>query len=93
MTARAASERFATTLRTASVETMKTSPRESRSTRFIGGEHLLWTAEFESDWHRPAGHRFRPNGDVLLTNGLSAATRLASLGMPEAAIPPDALMY
>lgn len=48
----AASERFATTLRTASVETMKTGPRESRSARFIGGEHLLWTAAFESDWHR-----------------------------------------
>ena len=48
----AASERFATTLRTASVETMKTGPRESRSARLIGGEHLLWTAAFESDWHR-----------------------------------------
>ena len=48
----AASERFATTLRTASVETMKTGQRESRSARFIGGEHLLWTAAFESDWHR-----------------------------------------
>ena len=48
----AASERFATTLRTASVQTMKTGPRESRSAPFIGGEHLLWTATFESDWHR-----------------------------------------
>ena len=48
----AASERFATTLRTATAEAMKTGPRESRSAGFIGGEHLLWTAAFESDWHR-----------------------------------------
>ena len=48
----AASERFATTLRTASVETMKTDPGELRSARFIGGEHLLWTAAFKSEWHR-----------------------------------------
>jgi hypothetical protein len=34
---------------------------------------------------RGSRHRFRPNGDVLLTTGLSAATRLASLGMPEEA--------
>ena len=48
----AASERFATTLRTASVET---GPRESRSARFRGGEHLLWTTPFESEWHRHIG--------------------------------------
>ena len=47
----AASERFATTLRAAVVETMKGGPRESTSAR-IGCEHLLWTAAFESDWHR-----------------------------------------
>jgi len=47
----AASERFATTLRAAAVETMKGGPRESTSAR-IGCEHLLWTAAFESDWHR-----------------------------------------
>ena len=48
----AASGRFATILRTASVGTMRTGPRAPRSARFIGGEHLLWTAAFESDWHR-----------------------------------------
>ena len=48
----AASERFATTLRTASVETC---PRESMSARFVGGEHLLWTTTFESEWHRQIG--------------------------------------
>ena len=48
----AASERFATTLRTASVET---GPRESRSARSIGGEHLLWTTPFESEWQRHIG--------------------------------------
>ena len=48
----AASERFATTLRTASVET---GPRDSGSARFKGGEHLLWTTTFESEWHRTIG--------------------------------------
>ena len=55
----ATSERFATTLRTASVET---GPRESRSARFIGGEHLLWTAPFESEWHR---HIVRTNPSTI----------------------------
>jgi hypothetical protein len=57
----AASDRFATTLRTASVETMKTAPRESRSGRFIGGEQLLWTATFESDWHRYVRKSINPS--------------------------------
>ena len=57
----AASERFATTLRTASVETLRTGPRESRSARFIGGEHLLWTAAFESDWHRYIRKSIKPS--------------------------------
>ena len=35
---------------------------------------------------RGSRRRFRPNGDVLLTTGLSAATRLVSLGMAEAAM-------
>ena len=48
----AASERFATALRTATVET---GPRESRPARFLGGEHLLWTTTFESEWHRHIG--------------------------------------
>ena len=47
----AASERFATTLRTASVET---GSRESRSAQFGGGEHLLWTTPFEPE-HRHSG--------------------------------------
>jgi hypothetical protein len=47
----AASERFSTTLRAAAGETMKGGARESTSDR-IGCEHLLWTAAFESDWHR-----------------------------------------
>ena len=57
----AASERFATTLRAAAVETMKGGPRESRSAPFIGGEHLLWTATFESDWHRYIRKSIKPS--------------------------------
>ena len=56
----AASERFATTLRTASVES---APRESRYARFIGGsEHLLWSTTFESEWRR---HIARANPSTI----------------------------
>ena len=48
----AASERFATTLRTASVEN---GPRESRSAWCKGSEALFWTTTFESKWHRQIG--------------------------------------
>ena len=51
----AASERFATMLRTASVETPKTGPRALSTAQFIRGELLLWTAPSESDWRRYAG--------------------------------------
>jgi hypothetical protein len=51
-----ASERFAAVLRTAPVEeTMKTGLRDSRRARFSGGERLLWTTTFESEWHRCIG--------------------------------------
>ena len=49
----AASERFAAVLRTAAVdETMKTRLRAPRHAPFSGGERLLWTTTFESEWHR-----------------------------------------
>jgi hypothetical protein len=53
----AAAERFTTTLRSASVET---GPRSSKSAAFLGGEQPLWTAAFESDWHRYIG-RMNPS--------------------------------
>jgi hypothetical protein len=51
----AASERFATMLRTASVETQITGPRALSTAQFIRGELLLWTAPSQSDWRRYAG--------------------------------------
>ena len=51
----AASERFATALRTVSVETVRVDPRASRSARIIDGKHLLWTALSDSDWRRYVG--------------------------------------
>ena len=51
----AASERFATMLRTASVETLITGPRALSTAQFIRGELLLWTAPSEPDWRRYVG--------------------------------------
>jgi len=51
----AASERFATMLRTACVETRITGPRALSSAQFIRGELLLWTAPSQSDWRRHVG--------------------------------------
>jgi hypothetical protein len=49
----AASERFATVLRTAPVEeTMKPGLRDSRQVLFRGRNRPLWTTRFESDWRR-----------------------------------------
>ena len=49
----AASERFATVLRTAPVEeTMKPGLRDSRQVLFSGRNRPLWTTRFESDWRR-----------------------------------------
>ena len=47
----AASERFATVLRTAQVETTKTGPRDIRHAPLSGDQRPLWTT-FESEWHR-----------------------------------------
>jgi hypothetical protein len=55
-----APERFATVLRTASVETLKTDPRDLRNARSIRGEYPPWTATSESDWRRYIGH-IRPS--------------------------------
>ena len=102
----AASERFATTLRAAAVETMKGGPREStsaastccgrpRSSRIGIDASAKPSIHQPNAWSHLCTHRapsrgirqrFRPNGDLLLTTGLSAATRLASLGMPKAAM-------
>lgn len=48
----AASERFATVLRTAPVETTKTGLRDIRHAPFSGDERPLWATTFESEWHR-----------------------------------------
>ena len=48
----AASERFARLLRTAPVETTKTSQRDIRHALLSGDERLLWTTTLESQWHR-----------------------------------------
>ena len=47
----AASERFATLLRTATVETTKTRERDIRDVLF-SDERPLWTTTCESQWHR-----------------------------------------
>jgi hypothetical protein len=51
----AASERFATVLRTVSVETARTGPREARRVRVNGGARQLWAAMYESDWRQYIG--------------------------------------
>jgi hypothetical protein len=48
----AASERFATALRTAPVETTKTGQQDIRHVLFSDDERLLWTTTLESQWHR-----------------------------------------
>ena len=48
----AASERFATLLRTAPAETTKTRERDIRDALFSGHERPLWTTTLESQWHR-----------------------------------------
>ena len=48
----AASERFATLLRTVPVETTKTRERDIRDVLFSGDERPLWTTTLESQWHR-----------------------------------------
>jgi hypothetical protein len=48
----AASERFARVLRTAPVETTKTSQPDIRHVLFSDHERLLWTTTLESQWQR-----------------------------------------
>ena len=51
----AAAERFAKVLRTATVETTKTSQRDIQHALISGAERPLWTTTFESEWHRHSG--------------------------------------
>jgi hypothetical protein len=47
-----ASERFATVLRTVSVENTQTARRDTRRPRFNADDHTLWARTFESQWRR-----------------------------------------